>query len=694
MQLVRHHHPIAVAIALVTACGPSAHGPGATAPTATTKTLAPLAIKDDAKSPAQALILGTDVTGGSTVVPLVGKEATVTVDAMFVITGGPTVTGGSSPVKLTTAPNPDGDVRVGIYEQFAGGAGPQWRAGVWISSFVAATTLGKDLTDFKFAADAGGTIDGASASGLMTAGMLASLLGTTVDPKATMTGIINPDGSIGPVGGIPHKFLGSIEKGKQRLGYPIGQRYDEDLNTHQQVDLVQLAKDHGATATEIADIYDAYQFLTGKTLPRPVPVEAGEMAVDDTVTAALDAKYADWQKMLAANLDHLVALYNERGLPEGLQQMALVAKDRLESAEKLRKDGLASAAYERIVDAWVYAAAATSTQEILELTQKGDIEGAEGKLRDLTGLASQTEAAMRTIGAIKPDTLGGHLRMIAAYRRAITGWGFHVFSSEVVGQTTQFLDGLHGASADDLNTPAAAEQIVQSVAPSVLAIARAVSSTQTGVEGLDIEGEKSISYLCSLPNVKRLAKSYQSASAANLTYFETLFVKDLAEHFSIPFEQAQTKFAMLEPDYLVATMASNMPNMGGLADDLKKEWGEDSISWGLATLAGSELSFFKTSLLISKWYSLGVENDPISGRPRSVEHEKAFIHMLDSAERSARENARAARVATGSIPIQARLAFQNAKVLREGDVADKLAALQAFWQSSVYSQTAVMLARN
>ncbi|MCE9575174.1 MAG: hypothetical protein K8W52_18625 [Deltaproteobacteria bacterium] len=695
MQLVRHHHPVALAIAFVIACGPGARPPGGTTPGSTTKQLAPLGIKEDAKAPSQALILGTDAKGGSTIIPLAGKDASVSVDAMFVITGGGNpASGGSSPVKLTTAPNPDGDVRVGIYEQFAGGAGPQWRAGVWISSFVAATTLGKDLTDFTFSAAAGGTIDGASASGLMTAGFLASLVGAPVDPKATMTGIINPDGSIGPVGGIPHKFLGSIEKGKTRLGYPIGQRFDEDMNTHQPVDLVALAKEHGATATEIADVYDAYTFLTGKTLPRPVPVDQSEMAVDDTVTAALDAKYADWQKMIASNLDHLVALYNERGLPDGLQQMALVAKQRLESAEKLRKEGLASAAYERIVEAWIYAAAATSTQEILELVQKHDIVGAQARLHELTELASQTEAALRTIGAIKPDTLGGHLRMIAAYRRAITGWGFHIFSSEVVGQTTQFLDSLTGVSQDDLNTPGAADQIVGSVAPSVLAIARAVSSTQTGVEGLDIESEKSVSYLCSLPNVRRLAKSYQSASAANLNYFETLFVKELAEHFKVPFEQAQTKFAMFEPDYLVATMAANMPTMGGLADSLKTEWGEDSIAWGLASLAGSELSFFKSSLLVSKWYSLGVETDEISGRPKSVEHEKAFIHMLDSADRSARENARAARVATGSIPIQARLAYQNAKVLREGDVADKLAALQAFWQSSTYSQTAVMLARN
>ena len=203
-----------------------------------------------------------------------------------------------------------------------------------------------------------------------------------------------------------------------------------------------------------------------------------------------------------------------------------------------------------------------------------------------------------------------------------------------------------------------------------------------------------MSYLCSLPNVRRLASSFQSAATANLTYFDTLFVKQLADQFHLSSTQAQDRFAMIEPDYLVAMMAGNMPNLRGLPQQLKQALGRGLDRVGPDTLAGSELSFFKTSLLISKWYSLDVEPDPVSGRPVRVGHEKAFIHMLDSAERSARENARAARVATGSIPVQARLAYQSAKVLREGDLADKLAALEAFWKSSVYSQTAVMLARN
>jgi hypothetical protein len=680
------------AAALVTSCG---GGKGAVTPTpGVTKAYKPLEMKKDAKVPAQAVILGTDATNGSTVVSLQGKDSSVTVDSMWVQLGEGPTKGGSSPVKLTTAPNPEGDVQIAINEETLNGAGGQWRAGVWIAAFVSATKLNKDLTDFKFSAYAKGNVDGASASGLMTAGFLASMLGTEIDPKATMTGTINPDGTIGPVGGIPQKFLGNIEKGKTRLGYPIGMRYADDIDTKQPVDLEKLAKDHGATATEIPDVYAAYAFLTGKSLPRPVPVDESEMALEDSVTQAIEAKYQIWQQEIAKDFDQLQKLFDEKGLPESIIKIAVVAKTKTENAEKLRKEGYITSAYDQIVDAWVYAAAAVSTQDILELVQKGDFVGANAKLHEFVGLAGETEDALRTIGKIKPDTLGGHLRMMSAFERAIGGWSFHTFAGELGKETADFFEQIKDASPEALQSPDNADEIVGHVAPTILAIARAKASTDQGMQGLDIETEQSINYLCSLPNVRRLAKSFSSASSANLQYFEALFVKELAQQFNVKFEDAQEKFAMFEPDYLVATMSANMPNMAGLPEGLKTEWGEGSIAWGLATLAGSELSWFKTSLLISKWYSLDVDIDHDTSRPTAVGHEKAFINMLASAERSARENARAAKVATGSIPVQARIAYQNAKVLREGDLGDKLDALEAFWESSVYSQTAVMLARN
>ncbi len=669
------------AVLLSTSCGPKSKP----VVQPIKKQLDPNDIKAATDAPDQAAILGTDANGGSTIIPLSERETTVSVDSMWVKLG-PPASGGSSPVNLTIAPNPDGKVRVGMYEEFSGGLGPQWRAGVWLSAFLASTTINKDLTDFKFTAEAGGNVDGASASGLMTAGYLAALTDVAIDPLATMTGIINPDGTIGPVGGIPHKFAGSIEKGKKKLGYPIGMRFMQDMNTGENVDLVKLARDGGAEAVEVSDIYGAYELMTGKKLARQVPVEEREMELEDDVISAFETAYTTWQKKVAEEWDRIIELDQHGRLPQGLINLALEARREVEVAEKQHQQGFAPSAYKHIVDAWIYAAAATSTSEILELVTAGDLVGAKARLLEFESLADQTEPVLRKIAEMRPDTMGGHMQMLSAYQKGVAGMAALMQFGNTGEYTRSFLDGLEMLPPEQLAEWEITEQTVSMTAPTVLAVARSVANSAVAHESIAIEGTKDISYMCSLPNVRRLAASYQSAAAANVTYFETLL--------GVTDDYTRNRVASMEPDYLTAYIASLLSKLSGMPDTLKKEWGEESLPWGLLTLASSQLAYFKASTLISRYYSLSVQNDWMTGLPTSVQHEKAFMNMLTSAETKARENARGAKVATGTIPVQARIAYQNARVLREGDLADKLNALEMFWQSSAYSQTAVMLARN
>jgi uncharacterized protein len=677
----------AVLAAALFACGGGTQAtkpdPGKTA--ANVKTYEPLGSRKDSKDPSQAIILGTDDKNGSTILPLPVSDNKALVDAMYIRSGGGVIpTGGFTPVKLQTGPNPDRSVQVGIFEEMSGGTGPQWRAGVWVSAFVAATTLNKDLTDFTFSAASGGYIDGASASGLMAGGFLAAMTGNAVDPTTTMTGIINPDGTIGPVAGIPEKFLGSIEKGKKRLGYPIGMRFTRSEASGQTVDLVQLAKDHGAEAIEIANVHEAYKLLTGKTLPEPVPVAEADMALDPGTTKALEPKYVDWQGKVAAEWQSLLQLNQAGRLPATLVTMATMAQDLATSAEKLHKQGKLASAYTKMLGAWVYAASATDTYDVLSKVQAGDLDGAVKAIAALEALDTTVEV-FHKIGAIKPTTLGGHLLMIAAFESALRGWGFKAYAVEQITSTKEYLRGLAGTSKADLGSTSTAESVVAKVAPTVALIGRTIAETSLALQQLDFEAEQSVNYMCSIPNVKRMSTSFQSASAAGLTYFDTLV--------GVSDEYTRRRVELLEPDYLVAMMNSKLNTTEGMPTELKTLWGEKSLAWGLMSLAGSELAYHDSAQLIAKYYSLHVRND-LQGKVESVEHDKAFVNMLASAERTARASARSARIATGAIPVQAKLAYQLAAVERDGDLGERIDALNHFWASSAYSQTAVMLARN
>ena len=151
-------------VALLAACGGGQHGTTggggsgtAGLGSATTKSYAPLGIKDDAKTPSQAVILGTDDKNGSTVLPLPDAQSKAMVDAMCVKMGGERAAdrrlhAGQADDRAehrrhacrsaSTRRSPAAPARSG-----APACGS--------SAFVAATTLGKDLTDFTFSASSG-----------------------------------------------------------------------------------------------------------------------------------------------------------------------------------------------------------------------------------------------------------------------------------------------------------------------------------------------------------------------------------------------------------------------------------------------------------------------------------------------------------------------------------------------------------
>ncbi len=684
-----------LAACVVVACGsPQRAEKLKPAPPLEVKTYGPLGSKADAKSPNKAVILGTDDKDGSTVVPLAAIAATVTVDAM-VVRLSPDVAGNLTRVKVTTAPNPDQSVQVGIFEEFSGGTGPQWRAGVWVSAFVAATALGKDLTDFTFSASSSGHIDGASASGLIAAAFLASITGAKIDPTATMTGMINPDGTFGPVDGIPEKFLAAIEKGKMRLGYPIGTRYSKSAKTGDVIDLEKLAKDHNAKAVEVADVHDAYTLLTGQILPRPLPVPETDMALDPATAKSVETRYRAWQQKLSSEWAAILQLESVGRMPPVLEYLRDTSKRFGESAEQMFKRGLTGAAYARMFTASLYAQTANQAYEVLARVQTGKIDEAVALLAKNDNLADLTKGVLTKIGAMRPPTMGGHLQMMAAFRAGLRGWIFQSLATHAVEIAKAHVATFKGKSSATLGSDATAESVIGIVVPTLLYVAKTVGETTLATEQLEITGAADINYMCSLPNVRRMATSFQSAGAAGLTYFDTLLVQPYAEHAKISEDEARQQIAFKEPDYLVAFRGAQLASLDGTPAELRAKWGEQSLPWGLLSLAGSQLAYFHAAELIAKYYSLGADvSDDGSGRVQKIEQDKAFASILAIAERTARASARAARIATGTIPVQAKLAYQNALVDRDGTLSDKLDALAQFWASSAYSQTAVMLARN
>ncbi len=270
-------------------------------------------------------------------------------------------TGGVAPQTIEVAPSSDGDLRIDFSENEVTGFGDMTRAAAWNAVTVATLLTGAPLDrQYRFAFD--GEIDGPSAGGLTTVGVLSLLLGDTIKTDATMTGTINPTGTIGTVGGIPEKIQGVIDAGEiTTVLIPAGQRNTPNA-AGDLVDVVDLGGDAGVEVREVATIYEAYEALTGQTLPAPDGGTAPRISETgyDKLQAGSDEALARFDRMAAefAALDPLV-----QSLAGTTQAEAVAMADR---ARDLQIQGLQAGAFIEAQSAAMYMQAIVNTFDAVQ----------------------------------------------------------------------------------------------------------------------------------------------------------------------------------------------------------------------------------------------------------------------------------------------------------------------------------------
>ena len=80
-------------------------------------------------------------------------------------------------------------------------------------------------------------IGGPSAGATLTVGTIAALEGWEVRPDVLMTGTIDADGSVGPVGGVPEKAQAAAQAGIKRFLFPSGEEQTKLSSTGATIDL-------------------------------------------------------------------------------------------------------------------------------------------------------------------------------------------------------------------------------------------------------------------------------------------------------------------------------------------------------------------------------------------------------------------------------------------------------------------------
>lgn len=150
------------------------------------------------------------------------------------------------------------------------------RTAAWIASVIAGVEFDKYDYYVLMKADYP-IIGGPSASGLVAVGFLSLFLNTSIKSLVTMTGMINLDGTIGPVGGLKEKIEVASTNGYKIFMIPRGQRiyrypvvYEERFLwgvlrrvEYRTLDLVEYGKSLNITVIEVGDLLEAFSIATG-----------------------------------------------------------------------------------------------------------------------------------------------------------------------------------------------------------------------------------------------------------------------------------------------------------------------------------------------------------------------------------------------------------------------------------------------
>jgi hypothetical protein len=583
----------------------------------------------------------------------------ISVDALWFASDGQSVQGGTSQVVVSVETKEGQDLRVGFFESEVGGSGPQWRAAGWMAVITASLLIGNDPSQYEFSFDVAGRIDGPSAGALMTTAVLAGYLGDTVDPTVTMTGTINPDGTIGPVGGIPHKIEGAAAAGKTTVLVPGGQRYDYDYALGQSVDLVQVGQQYGVEVKLVSDIYEAYRELTGSELP--APVNAGEAAFPPTAFDKYRAGATNWIAVYQAEVSDFYALPVE--VQEYRIETIQVADFYANKAGQYLGEGQIAAAYESAFTAASLARVGREAAELDNIYYQQGIGPLVDRLNSSSSAQTRMSAVAQRLEAENPRTAADSIAIMDSFSNLSVAQGL-IFQADA-------------ALSDYANNPEATEDdALAAIYAANYNYVYADMFLDLAEDGLGIGLGFGTAPAPNLEVLQAISETLRRGAEANITYFESLIIDPWAQEYGIHPDLAKYYFQQSDNSYLTAVAA--VAGSTSLAGSMNKPEAKASVNLGSALTAYSQ-----SASLIAKYYSLSAQVDEF-GSVVGYDRQSSLADMLDLADQRARQWLSSV---SGEDPVQSLYYYDNARLLRTGTPDEQLSALNYYWQSAILSET-------
>lgn len=578
------------------------------------------------------------------------RSSDVTVNVLYAAGAG----GGVAQQRISVGPSDDGQLRIDISEDEVSGVGAMTQAASWNAVSVATLLTGAPLdVAYRFAFS--GMIDGPSAGALTTVGLLSLYYGDEISPEATMTGTINPMGTVGTVGGIPEKIQGVIDAGEiSTVLIPAGQRNSPDA-AGQLVDVVTLGASGGVEVVEVADLYDAYPLLTGEELPRPEADSAPTASEGGYAKfrSEADAMLADYDRATAefATLDPAVQSF-AGALPGEAAAIAQRARD-------LQVQGLQGGGFFEASRAAMLMQATTSayrTVQDLVLSGGGSISAS---LSAAQTAENEFIAFIDSLGTYTPETLADAEALVTAYGNAFDAYSLLQYAIGALQNISDTISAAGYTSAEQLLTDALMPLLYWEFARAQLAFSEAVFTV-----GRDNDGAP----IAESADLEVIASFFRRAANADWAAFETGVLQPAAEARGWSTDVFRNALSGIDLDVALSwTAQQSLPAI--------EQYVGTGANAPYAALGYGYVNYARNAVLLEKYYNNGVldENLNIVG----VTSETVLTRAMDlGREQTANalgvlaDNQTSAVITTG--------AYEQAGIAREGDISEKFQAMSQY----------------
>lgn len=304
-----------------------------------------------------------------------------------------------------------------------------------LAATMASGTAGVDMREHDFIVtirSPAPTVGGPSAGATMTVAFTALLLDIPLRDDVVMTGMINPDGSIGAVGGILEKAEAAYRSDASIFLVPEGQGivrqtvretnesgwFPTVTTREEQVDVVETARQNwGIEVREVTDLHEAVLHMTDHRIERDAPPSEMPEPLFEGVMEEASAQQLAGATSDLATLRQRLGTSPVQDSPASVRELDETldrAETLLERADNASARGsyytASSLAFQsmidlRIVRLWLDAVAAPDDRAALREAGRGAADRLEAAQANATDADPRTVSTLEAVGAAQVRAL-------------------------------------------------------------------------------------------------------------------------------------------------------------------------------------------------------------------------------------------------------------------------------------------------